>query len=163
MSNRRLWIWLTLAAVLLVAGTIFFFSSQSSDDSSELSNAIIEPPLTLFEPEYPTMPPAQKASLLADVSFVVRKLAHFSIFALLGFCLMAHVTLVRWGKSRRVSGAIAWLAAVLYACSDELHQMYAIGRSPELRDVCIDSGGALCGILLMAACSALAIKKRRQT
>lgn len=151
MTHRKLWICVTLAAVLLAAGLIFFFSSQNAEESGELSTSIIEPPLTFFEPDYPTMPQPQKESLLSQVSFVVRKLAHFSVFGLLGVCLMAHLMVVRWGKPAKLSGLIAWGIAALYACSDELHQMAVSGRSPEFRDICIDSAGALCGILLLAA------------
>jgi hypothetical protein len=36
----------------------------------------------------------------------------------------------------------------LYAASDELHQMFSDGRSPQVRDVCIDSAGVLTGVLV---------------
>lgn len=160
MQRRRLWIILTLLAVLAVAGMIFFFSSQNKEESDDLGLTIIEPPLTFFKPDYPTMPPVQKQSLLEAVTFVVRKMAHFSEFGLLGFCLMAHLRLVRWERPMRGTGLMAWVIAALYAGTDELHQMFVSGRSPELRDVCIDSAGALCGVLLMAACFAIA--KRRK-
>ena len=42
------------------------------------------------------------------------------------------------------------LLCALYAASDELHQAFIPGRSPQLADVLIDCGGALAGILLAA-------------
>ena len=37
---------------------------------------------------------------------------------------------------------IAWITGTLYAASDEFHQMFTGERSPQVRDVCIDSSGA---------------------
>ena len=36
----------------------------------------------------------------------------------------------------------------LYACTDELHQLFIAGRSAEIKDVLIDSFGSLTSILL---------------
>ena len=42
----------------------------------------------------------------------------------------------------------SWMICIAYAASDELHQFFSPGRSPQIRDVVIDSFGALAGILL---------------
>ena len=42
---------------------------------------------------------------------------------------------------------IALGAAALYAVTDEVHQYFVPGRSCELRDVLVDTSGALTGIL----------------
>lgn len=160
MTKRRLWIIITLLATLLVAGVIFSFSAQKGEDSNALGSSIIEPVVAALYPGIADMAAPARQALLETITFVVRKLAHFSEFALLGLCLMAHVHLVRWEKPMKGSGLIAWAIATLYACSDEWHQMFVSDRSPELRDVGIDSAGALCGILFMAACFALAARRR---
>ncbi|UYJ41604.1 MAG: VanZ family protein [Lachnospiraceae bacterium] len=36
----------------------------------------------------------------------------------------------------------SWMIAVLYACTDEYHQLFVPGRSGQLRDVMIDAVGA---------------------
>ena len=76
------------------------------------------------------------------LSFLIRKGAHFSIYALLGICV--YMALFHAGKAK---AAAAWIICALYACSDELHQMMVMGRSAQLSDVALDSLGALCGIL----------------
>ena len=43
----------------------------------------------------------------------------------------------------------AWIFCILYAMSDEFHQLFVPGRSGEIRDICIDSLGALLGIIIM--------------
>lgn len=47
------------------------------------------------------------------------------------------------------NAAIAWLLAVLYACSDEFHQFFVAGRHSSLVDVSIDALGA--AIILTAS------------
>jgi VanZ family protein len=40
----------------------------------------------------------------------------------------------------------AWLVATLYGVTDEFHQMYVPGRTPELRDLVNDAVGALAAV-----------------
>lgn len=50
------------------------------------------------------------------------------------------------------SGRIAFFCGVFYACTDEFHQHFVKGRSAQLSDVLLDSGGVLLGVLLAAGC-----------
>ncbi|HZM69026.1 MAG TPA: VanZ family protein [Candidatus Cryosericum sp.] len=67
------------------------------------------------------------------------------------YCVLA-VLLARAlndGLSRRVTDArlgATWLLSVLYAVSDEVHQSFVPGRSPDYRDVLSDAVGAALGI-----------------
>ena len=47
---------------------------------------------------------------------------------------------------------LGFIWSVLYACSDEFHQLFVPGRSGQFIDVCIDSSGALFGILCLWCC-----------
>ena len=163
MKHRKLWIAVTLLAVLAVAAVIFSFSAQAGEDSDRLGISLVEPPLLKLWPSYGTMDPEARLSLRDAVVTAVRKLAHFCEFGLLGFCLMAHLQVLRWEKPVRPTGLMAWVIATLYAGSDELHQHFVSDRSPELRDVGIDSAGALCGILLMALLFWLLARRARKS
>ena len=55
--------------------------------------------------------------------------------------------------------ALSWTFCILYAASDEFHQLFVPGRAGLITDVCIDSAGALLGILLFLA--ALRLTSRR--
>lgn len=44
---------------------------------------------------------------------------------------------------------ISILMCVIYACSDEIHQLFVFGRSGEIRDVLIDFIGSFIGILIV--------------
>jgi VanZ family protein len=68
---------------------------------------------------------------------VLRKLAHVTEYAVLGFLL-----------ARVVSAAPAFALGVLYAVTDELHQSFVSGRHGAPRDVVIDSFGVAIGVLV---------------
>lgn len=75
---------------------------------------------------------------------IVRKLAHFTIYAMLGF--NTFYMYKNYGVKHYVLYAL--VTCILYACSDEWHQSFASGRSPQITDICIDTCGALSLILL---------------
>lgn len=95
---------------------------------------------------------------------IVRKLAHFSIYTLLGFLTMNYALTDKkdntiyytnekcWAqqskKHRNTMILYSWLFGTLYAVTDEIHQLFIQGRSCEFRDVCIDSLGVLTGIIV---------------
>jgi len=76
--------------------------------------------------------------------YVVRKMAHFSIYACIGVC-MAYVIYL-FSKKVFISSFLAFMLTSMYAYYDEYRQLSVIGRSGSLKDVLIDSSGALVGI-----------------
>lgn len=75
--------------------------------------------------------------------FLIRKLAHFTEFAALGLCL-------GWLFAMMNRKPVpAFLLGVAAACVDETIQLFVPHRGPGIRDVCIDAGGVLTGILLL--------------
>jgi VanZ family protein len=76
---------------------------------------------------------------LGSWDLVLRKIAHFCEYAILGALLLRAL-------GREVP-AIA--AGVAYAATDELHQHFVAGRHAAVRDVAIDAAGVLAGVLLL--------------
>lgn len=88
-----------------------------------------------------------------DTSFsyagrLIRKSAHFIAYLILGF-------LVSHAMKNEAATATAWkrrggslLFCVVYAISDEFHQIFVPGRGPLVKDVFIDGSGAALGIIL---------------
>jgi VanZ family protein len=73
--------------------------------------------------------------------FSLRKLAHLTIYAVLTVLLFRAF---RWHVSRpNHAWLFAIVVAVLYACSDEWHQTFVPGREGTIRDITIDSVGAI--------------------
>ena len=151
MQNIRTKRWLSLAAVIAVAVMIFLFSAQEGAESAQLSAGVTEAVLNVVIPEYRQMPMARKLEYLNIAGFWVRKCAHFTEYALLGALLTLHLHYVMQGQRFRRVALRAWCFATLYACTDELHQMYVGGRGPAVRDVLIDSAGAMTGAALGVA------------
>lgn len=76
------------------------------------------------------------------INFIIRKLAHLSEFGLLA-------VLTWWVLDFQDRLApLAWALATVYAATDEWHQHFVPGRTASIRDVLIDSTGAL----LVIAC-----------
>ena len=77
------------------------------------------------------------------VDFVLRKLAHAAVYAILAVLLRLPLA----GSPR--GDVTALVATIAYAASDELHQAFVPGRGPSVVDVGIDSVGGLAGILAL--------------
>lgn len=132
---------LPLFLTLTCAAAIFLFSRQNGVDSAELSDSFLRHALAFWR----RVPVGEiPISHVEKYGYLVRKLAHIFIYFLLGvFSYWSAFALLR--KHR---GLISFSFCVLYAVSDELHQLSSSGRNGQLRDVFIDSAGAMAGILL---------------
>lgn len=137
MSRKKLQKFLAWLALLVWMGVIFYFSHQSGDASMQLSDGILDSFKSLFQNflDYHTL------------SYIVRKIAHFTEYFILGL-LIYHLV-----KQYRVISKteIIWmiLFCVIYAMSDEFHQVFIGGRSPKVFDVIIDSLGSSLSILIL--------------
>lgn len=73
-------------------------------------------------------------------NFIVRKSAHFLEYMILA--LLAFNVLIMYFDIKKVI-MIGILFVFIYACSDEIHQLFVPGREGAIRDVIIDTcGGA---------------------
>ncbi len=139
-----------IASVILLISwmaMIFCLSHQTADESSKMSGVIIETAIKLMEPEFDSLSEEQQEALIASFQFVVRKLAHFSIFAILG--LLSFISIGTYRISMFAKFFFSSLISLLYSISDEYHQLYIDGRSSELRDILIDFCGSLIAILFI--------------
>ena len=68
---------------------------------------------------------------------------------MIGYGLLAGAYWYGLGFDRR-KGWLAWILAVVYAASDELHQSFTPGRHPSLVDVLLfDGGGAALALAMI--------------
>lgn len=140
---QRRWIRVTLwVCVLLTAGAIFAFSSQTGVESGNLSAILVNFVIRLVNGaggEQAVQPGVQ-----GFVEKLVRKAAHVTEFAMLGFFLrmLAGAYLLR--RPTRC----CWLAGVAWAALDEIHQLFVPGRGGMWQDVVLDAVGVLAGITL---------------
>lgn len=79
--------------------------------------------------------------------FVLRKMAHFGSYFLLGG--FGYLGLRRIFKIKWVAPILTWFAAIACAAFDEYHQFLTGDRTPSVHDVILDGMGALTAILLL--------------
>lgn len=102
--------------------------------------------LAIFIVSAQSQPPMPEG--LSDVS------AHALAYTVLAVLVVRALASRRSARVTLATAAGALAITVGYGASDELHQMFVPGRTPELRDVYADAAGALIGI---AACRAWGI------
>ncbi len=155
-KNRRAVIWFAAVTVMLslaiLANSILIYcmSAEDPDTSGNRSDGITDVVVDVVYPDIEQRPSAEQDSIFTSMHHFVRKLAHFSEFALLGFLSM----LLLCHLAQRLSALRLWMQWViptafclLYAISDEVHQIFS-GRGPAVKDVLIDFAGAITGIVL---------------
>ena len=115
---------------------IFVMSQTPGNDSSKQSNFIVDIIIHIL--------PITRDTL----SFIVRKCAHMTEYAILGWIAFAFL------GSCGIQGKMHYIAVLgfnfCYASTDEIHQLFSPGRSGQFTDVCIDTAGAAIGLLLLA-------------
>lgn len=121
---------------------IFCFSAQPADESTETSSGFCILFSKLLYPDYASYEPEIQKMITESMTFIVRKTAHFTEYAVLGFLFCLYFQDQKYNFLRSVT------ATGLYACTDELHQLFVPGRSGQLRDVVIDTCGGICGALM---------------
>lgn len=119
--------------MLLVIWMIFIFimSSFNGNISSNQSGSIADLIYNLFD-----------ISDTEKVSLIVRKCAHVSEFFILGILVINLIS----KYNVKYSYLISFIVCVLYASSDEFHQLFVSGRSGQVTDVLIDLIGVVLGL-----------------
>ena len=141
-SAYQLFFMILTIAVMVI---IFMFSSQNAEESSGTSFGLTEAVVKIIDNDYAKRSPERQQEIWSQASFIVRKLAHFTVYTALGFCASMTV-----GKRKlfSVKSLFVIVFGFLYAFSDEVHQTFSEGRSCEFRDMMIDTSGVTLGTLL---------------
>ncbi|WP_427337976.1 VanZ family protein [Caloranaerobacter sp. DY30410] len=143
--KNKIIIILSWTVVLLWLVLIFYFSSQPAVESDRLSKKVTQ---VIIENVGRLVPLDIESSTTTDLvskfNRIVRKFAHFGIYFVLGILVM---------NGFRASGIrdfrafiFSLIFCILYAASDEVHQIFVPGRGAQVLDVLIDSLGAFVGI-----------------
>ena len=115
---------------------IFPFSTEDVEHSDRTSGLISSQVMSIIHPEYEQLAETEQKKLYDDIQHAVRKCAHFTEYALLG--LMIRLCLESWFGHRVKKSSSLSLAGlcmgILYACSDEFHQLMIEGRSGQWTD-----------------------------
>ncbi len=128
--------------VVICMITIFYFSSDNGDRSSYKSDNVILEVSSFFGVHHLSK---QEKDVLIDTFVVpVRKTAHFAIYFILGITVVSFFR--EFSIPIRKLLLLSIFLAFLYACSDEIHQLFVPGRSGQFIDVLLDTCGASVGV-----------------
>lgn len=146
---------LCLLLVVLTMGAMYYFSSQEGDVSKHQSDTAVNvidkmrSEITLKDHKIISIKEKvfNKLKQYGDKGYIVRKMAHFSIYA----CIGVSISLLIYVLSKRIyiSSVVAMIASISYAYYDEMRQLTVDGRVGSIKDVLIDASGAVTGILIL--------------
>ena len=125
--------------------SIFMFSNQKSEKSTEKSQSIVTHTIVKIYKIFNSDASEETIQNIIDTWDVpIRKTAHFIEYFILG--VLVFLTLREFGN-KNIYYAI--LICFLYACSDEVHQIFVPGRDGNFVDVMLDTFGSTTSILLL--------------
>ena len=130
--------------MLLWMFLIFLMSSFDATESTNQSNFIVNIITNIF-----------KIENIELLSFIIRKLAHFTEYLILGLLVANMFTKSNINNLYLIS----IILCIIYATSDEIHQLFVPGRACQLRDILIDSIGSITGVYLYKLINTKILKK----
>lgn len=145
MIKNKIYPWLPVIFWMII---IFLFSSQPAYQSDGISRGFTSVLMEIIGRIIPLdVMTSTSADLLSKYNHIVRKAAHFIVYLILGI-LVANA----FEKSKRTFNKKIFLYSfficVLYAATDEFHQLFVSGRGGQLKDVLIDSSGSFSGLIM---------------
>ena len=164
-KNKTVAILLGFIPMIIVMAVIFLFSAMPGDESGEASGGIIKAFIRLFGKDSASV----SDRLFRLLNLIIRKIAHFTEYGVLGACSVFCVAGFKAGErlknvsESRVTFFVGWGIAILYAITDEIHQYFVLGRYGTWTDVLIDSAGAITGILIFRAIVKKHLRRKQGT
>lgn len=156
-----------VAAVFAVAWMImiFAFSAQPSDDSSEVSGGVTETLVTTANFLFKLNLDQTKIMELVDKwETPVRKTAHATEFFLLTVSIFLWMDCLELPTGKQALGT--GIISVIYASSDEFHQLFVPGRAGKISDIGVDCIGVVLALLMFVGvrvCTSSLWKKDKLT
>lgn len=131
--------------VVLWMCVIFSFSAQEATTSKKTSGKTLVKIASAISKDFKKLPPKKKAEKVEPYQTAIRKVAHLTEYAVLG--ILSYIAFLQHKKRKLIFSATT--LCMLYAISDEIHQLFVKGRACRWYDVLIDTGGALIGIMII--------------
>lgn len=129
---------------------IFIFSGQNGNKSGNTSRNFTRRIIEIL-PICRDLEEYKKDEIVENSQYIIRKLAHFTIYTLAGINMMGVASTYDINNRRKFANVL--LVGTMYAISDEIHQMFTGGRTPAILDVGIDCLGIFFGSLIVFSIS----------
>lgn len=132
--------------LILLYAIIFQFSAQNGETSGSLSQGITKSIVTfIFQLGGGQMTEQYIEGISSSGEVILRKLAHFSEYAIMGILTLG-ILYCYLQKKKAYLISVIWV--LLSAILDEWHQYYVPGRWASVFDVMIDTIGGMAGVAL---------------
>ncbi len=139
--------YILLFLVILWMGIIFYFSNMVSYKSDEKSDQVIDSTVIKIAKFFKSDITLEEQDIIYRYSiYPVRKYAHVFEYFVLFVLLFLYLDCYKISFKNKLIYAL--IISILYACSDEVHQLFVEGRDGRVIDVIIDSCGSFIGLVL---------------
>ena len=137
---------LFILMLVLTFYIIFNFSVQDGEISGTISQKVTELIVKAIS-KVKTMDVTMQLRLIEKLHPIIRKLAHFTIYTVVGFSVMGFMCTFDMKNIFKL--LISFGVGITYAISDEVHQYFVPGRNASVGDVLIDLFGVFTGIFTL--------------
>ena len=135
-----------LILMILWMGVIFYFSGRSAAESDNQSNGFIHATVIktvkLFKKD---LTASEEEFIVKYCVYPIRKYAHVFEYFVLYILVFLFINCYDIDLKKKL--IYSMIVCILYASSDEIHQIFVPGRSSKILDVLVDSIGSLIGLL----------------
>ena len=133
--------------VIIWMFVIFNFSSQNGPKSTNTSDVVTSMVVNVTTSvTNKNVSREEVKKRVEDSTFLVRKMAHFTEYLILGILVLQ--LLSDYTKINKRMLIVSLIICYLYAVSDEVHQIFIPGRTAKVLDTFIDGAGSLVGITI---------------
>ena len=136
-----------LILVIIWMGIIFYFSNMVSYKSDEKSDAVIDSTVIKIAKFFKKdLTKEQEYNIYRYSVYPVRKYAHIFEYLVLYVLVFLYINCYEIDIKNKLLYSL--IVCVLYAISDEVHQLFVEGRTGKVVDVLIDTLGSTIGLLI---------------
>ena len=152
MNKRKRKLFISIVLLVIWMAFIFFMSDMSTntsnDKSKDIVNGIIDKVDKISNANDDIVKKHQSIKYVDEINFLFRKFMHATVYfalAILVFNLLIQV------MKKKIHVYNIWTIVIcfLYACTDEYHQTFVMGRNGQCIDVLIDIVGAVLGCVII--------------
>ena len=140
MKIKSVILWLLVIIWMIV---IFAFSSNAADESNSKSKKVAHTVVDIVEKDKTK---EEKEIIVEKANKPIRKLAHGFEYCIL--CILLILALTSYNISNIKKYIIALIICIIFASTDEMHQLFINGRYGDYKDVLIDTIGSSIGLII---------------
>lgn len=141
---------ISIMLVIIWMIVIYSFSATPSIESNEKSTEIVTKVVDKVETttsDNTSVSTGNKQNEIEILNIYFRKFAHASIYFVL--CALLINAVYQYNRKINIKYILLCiLICFIYACTDEYHQTFVLGRNGQFTDVLIDTlGASMCGLI----------------